>query len=116
MFQYQAGNKTIIIAVTFLLTACSTADCRNLLADNKVISQPVRAADVVVKACQGNLNILALLNRYSVQIKRQVSPQIVVVEWRDNRSPEEVIHELRNSGKFCGVQENFQVQMMEKKK
>lgn len=105
--------------VLFTLIACSSAqeERPQIASDSTGLkTAPAESAEVVVETCSAMKDgeLATLLDKYALQVKRRVSPIIVVVTWKDDRQPDAIIRELEGVQDFCTVQKNYRYQIMKK--
>ena len=63
-------------------------------------------SEVLVRQCQdiNNLEFKLLLEKHKLSIRKQMSPHLYIVTWDDDdRHADEVVHELKSTTMFCGV-------------
>jgi len=96
----------MIVAGLALLASCSGKH------DDEPKGIEFKASEILVRQCQdiSNLELKKLFEEHELEVKRQVSEHLYVVTWDDDdRSADEVVHELNRTQKFCGV-EKYQKQ------
>ncbi len=65
-----------------------------------------KSSEIIVRQCQdiSDLELSKLFEKHKVTIKKQVSPHLYIVTWKvKDRKVDEVIHELKSTTMFCGV-------------
>ena len=103
---FKPYKMLLITTALALLASCSS---KHEVMEPKGISY--KAAEILVRQCQdiSNLELNALFEKHEVTIKKQMSPHLYVVTWDDDdRSADEVVHELTSTTMFCGV-DKYQV-------
>ncbi len=99
---FKTSRFFIISTALILLASCSS---KHDIEGPKGIS--FKASEALVRQCQdiSNLELAELFKEHEVEIKKQVSPHLYIITWDDDdRSADEVVHELNKTHKFCGVE------------
>ena len=98
---FKTAKPLMMITALALLASCSAKH------EEEPKGIEYKASEILVRQCQdiSNLELKQLFEEHEVEIKRQVSEHLYVVTWDDDdRSPDEVVHELEKTYKFCGVE------------
>ena len=94
--------KIVLLSLVLAITASCSA--KHEETEPKGITY--KAAEVLVRQCQdiNDFEFQQLLTKHEVTIKKQMSPHLYTVTWKDtDRSAGEVVQELKNTTMFCGV-------------
>lgn len=119
MFQVILRRGCISCISLLVLIACSPVQERSqAVSDSTSLKKtvPAESAEIVIETCEHmqDTELATLLGKYELQIKRRVSPTIVVVHWKDDRRPDAVIRELKGLKTLCTIQKNYRYQIIEK--
>jgi len=95
--------KTVItVSLLSLIVGCS--------GKKEVSPEPeglkYKSSEILVRQCQdiSDLEFMNLLEKHEVTVRKQMSPHLYIVTWDDeDRSAAQVIHDLKNTAMFCGV-------------
>jgi len=97
----KTSNFLILAGILTLTASCSSKhdpeESKGML---------FKSTEVLVRQCPdiNNMELNALFKEHDVEIKKQISPHLYVVTWSDDdRKADEVVQELKNTHKLCGV-------------
>ena len=91
----------ITTAILSLLVSCSS---KHEVEESKGLV--FKTSEILVRQCNdiSNLELNELFEEHEVTIKKQLSPHLYIITWSDDdRSADEVVHELKKTYNFCGV-------------
>ncbi len=97
-------TTTKLICITFIFSLMASCSAKK---DDTLEPAGIayKTSEITVRQCLdiGNNEFHALLEKHEVTIKKQMSPHLYIVTWDDDRSADEVVHELKKTAMFCGV-------------
>jgi hypothetical protein len=95
-------SKLIILtSILALMVSCSSKKEPS----NEPSGISYKSSEVLVRQCSdiSNHEQNTLFEDHEVTIKKQISPHLYIVTWDDDRNADAVIHELKQTQKFCGL-------------
>lgn len=98
-------NTTKLIILTSILALMVSCSSKKEPATNEPEGISYKSSEILVRQCSdiSNHEQNTLFEDHEVTIKKQISPHLYIVTWDDDRNADAVIHELKQTQKFCGL-------------
>ena len=99
-------SRWLVITLVFMFFAACAADMSDAFSDRE---NTVASKEVVVRLCADMSMQQATITftRHSLWINKRLSVNLLIVEWGDERSVDNVIKELEAVSGICSVQPNY---------